>query len=120
MMGEYKMTKRFYENESEWGNEIDRDKLLRDMYEVSTSIAKMMRPCENGLLDEVLEDKREKKKGLVWFSEASNENRWKELYDNPLNMGIENIGEVMSKEWYELDSFVEGFRASLRHKYKDI
>ncbi len=79
-----------------------------------------MGQCENGLLDGIIEDKREKKKGFVWFNEASNKNEWKGSYDSPLRMDLDNIAEIMGKELYEFDSLVEGFRASLKHKYKDI
>ena len=44
-MGEYKMTKRFYDNESDFGDEMNRDKLLRDMFDVSGRISKMMKQC---------------------------------------------------------------------------
>jgi hypothetical protein len=71
-MGEYRMAKRFYDNESDFGDEINRDKLLRDMYEVSESISKMLKQCESLLLDDVLEDRSEKKKALIWLKEVCN------------------------------------------------
>ncbi len=72
------------------------------MYHVSRSIAKMMRQCENDLLDEIIESNIQKKKGLVWLNEVSNENErnGSGSYENPSKMVLNNIAEIMGKEFH--------------------
>jgi hypothetical protein len=56
----------------------------------------------------------------VWFNEVSNENERKGSYENPSKIVLNNIAEIMGRELHEIDNLLEGFRASLRHKYKEI
>ncbi len=101
-MGEYKMAKRFYDNESDFGDEMNRDKLLRDMYEVSSSISKMIKQCESVLLDEVMEERSEKKKALIWLNEVRNENAWKGSYESPKSILLENMNEYIIRKMNEV------------------
>ncbi len=56
----------------------------------------------------------------MWFNEVSNENERKGSYENPSKIVLNNIAEIMGRELHEIDNLLEGFRASLRHKYKEI
>lgn len=105
-MGEYKMAKRFYDNESDFGDKINRDKLLKEMYEVSGSISKMIKQCESVLLDEVMEERSEKKKALIWLKEVWNENAWKGSYESPKSILLESMNEYISREMNEVESLV--------------